>query len=99
MMAPKPPLPVPTSADMLELLLRMPALKAPAGADKTMTTSGPDQVWYLVVAITCIAVPGLFLAIRIYTKISIVRKIEPADCKTCNTFARALLIGFCRLYR
>lgn len=92
-MAPQPALPVPTSEAVLELLLRAPALKAPAGSDKTMTTSGPDQVWYLVVAILCIAVPGIFLAIRIYTKISIVRKIEPADCKAkmVNFLPRILL--------
>jgi hypothetical protein len=72
---------VPPGVDPMEMLLNMPALQpAPPGADTTMTTDGPDQVWYLVVAITCIAVPGLFLLIRIYTKLVIVRSLELADC-------------------
>lgn len=53
----------------------------PAGADRTMTTIGPDQVWFLVVAITCIAVPALFLSLRVYTRLAIVGSFELADCK------------------
>lgn len=75
---------LPPGMDPMEFLLGMPALQpAPPGADLTMTTDGPDQVWYLVVAITCIAIPGLFLLIRMYTKLAIVRMLEPADCKYC----------------
>jgi hypothetical protein len=70
-----------TSDEALEFMLRLPALAAPPGADTTMTMSGPDQIWFLVVAITCIAIPGIFLILRIYTKLSIVRSFEPADCK------------------
>lgn len=47
----------------------------------TMTTNGPDQVWYLVVAITCTVVPAMFLGLRIYTRLAIVRNLELADCK------------------
>lgn len=73
---------IPPGVDPMEFLLDMPALQnPPPGADLTMTTDGPDQVWYLVVAITCIAVPGLFLMIRMYTKLVIVRSLELADCK------------------
>ncbi|KAF2035618.1 hypothetical protein EK21DRAFT_41916, partial [Setomelanomma holmii] len=52
----------------------------PPGADTTMTTHGPDQVWYVVVAVTCIAIPALFLTMRIYTRLAIVRSLEMADC-------------------
>jgi hypothetical protein len=48
----------------------------------TMTTDGPDQVWFLVVAITCIAVPALFLSLRVYTRLAIVRSFEMADCES-----------------
>lgn len=75
---------LPAGVDPMAYLLSMPALSAdqiPPGADRTMTLDGPDQIWYLVVAITCIAIPGLFLLIRIYTKLSIVRSFEVADCK------------------
>lgn len=70
-----------TPAQQLQLELMSPALQAPPGADTTMTLDGPGQVWYLVTAICCIAVPGLFLIARIYTKLGIVRMLEAADCK------------------
>lgn len=56
------------------------ALQPPKGADTTMTLDSPDQVWFLVVAITCIAIPGLFLLVRVYTKLAVVRMFEIADC-------------------
>ena len=46
-----------------------------------MTTDGPDQVWFLVVAILAIAIPGLCLILRVYTRLAIMRSLEPADCK------------------
>lgn len=75
---------IPPGIDPLAYLLSMPALspdQIPPGADRTMTLDGPDQIWYLVVAITCIAIPGLFLLVRLYTKLAIVRSLEIADCK------------------
>ncbi|KAF2108115.1 hypothetical protein BDV96DRAFT_531169 [Lophiotrema nucula] len=63
----------------LEVILMSPALAAPPGADTRMTTNGHDQVWYLVTAITCVAIPGLFLIARIYTKLGIVKMLESAD--------------------
>lgn len=79
----------PPSPAVIELLLDTPALQAPPGADTTMTTDGPDQVWYLVVAITCVAIPGLFLMVRVYTKLAIVRSLEIADCKSTSPFMLA----------
>lgn len=74
----------PTGVDPMEFYLQLPAMNpkhAPKGADMTMTTDGPDQVWFLVVAVTCIAVPALFLSLRVYTRLAIFRSLEVADCK------------------
>lgn len=75
---------IPPGVDARQFLLSLPALSAdqiPRGADSTMTTDGPDQVWFLVVAIICIAIPGLFLILRVYTRLAIMRCLEPADCE------------------
>ncbi|KZM19257.1 hypothetical protein ST47_g9640 [Ascochyta rabiei] len=58
----------------------------PKGADTTMTINGPDQIWFLIVAIICIAIPGLFLVLRIYTKLAIMGCLEPADYFLFLTF-------------
>jgi hypothetical protein len=63
----------------------------PKGADMTMTTDGPDQIWFLVVAITCIATSGLFLMVRIYTKLAVVRSFEPADCELLTLLLMCLI--------
>jgi hypothetical protein len=75
---------LPPGVDPMEFYLQIPAMaptQAHAGADMTMTTNGPDQVWYLVVAITCTVVPAIFLGLRIYTRLAIERRLELADCK------------------
>jgi hypothetical protein len=75
---------VPSGVDLMDFYLRLPAMspsRIPVGADMTMTTDGPDQMWFLVVAITCIAVPALFLSLRVYTRLAIVRSLEVSDCK------------------
>jgi hypothetical protein len=74
----------PPGMDSTEFYLQLPAMgpdQMPAGADRTMTIIGPDQVWFLVVAITCIVVPALFLLLRVYTRLAIVGSLELADCK------------------
>jgi hypothetical protein len=75
---------IPPGVDARQFLLSMPAMspdQIPRGADMTMTPDGPDQIWFLVVAIICIAVPGLFLILRVYTRLAIMRCLEPADCE------------------
>ena len=96
---------IPPGVDARQFLLSLPALGAdqiPDGADIVMTTDGPDQVWFLVVAIICITVPGLFLILRVYTRLVIMRCLEPADCECDSSellFAlivgRLLVLGFC----
>jgi hypothetical protein len=79
-----PGLQIPPGMDRIDFYLQLPAMapaKVPAGADRTMTTTGPEQVWFLVVAITCTAVPALFLSLRVYTRLAIVGSFELADCK------------------
>jgi hypothetical protein len=75
---------IPSGVDRTTFLLGLPAFmpdSIPPGADRTMTLDGPDQFWYLLVAIMCIAIPGIFLLIRVYTKAVVVRSLEVADCK------------------
>lgn len=75
---------IPPNVDPRPILLALPGMMGdavPPGADRTMTVDGPDQNWFLVAAIACIASAGIFLMIRIYTKLAIVRSLELADCK------------------
>jgi hypothetical protein len=84
----------PSPAQIMAQMLAARALKPPPGADTTMTLDSPEQVWFLIVAITCIAIPGLFLIVRIYTKLAVVRRFEIADCMLHNHSAmRYLLTG------
>ena len=75
---------VPPGVDPMSYYLQLPAMspaQAHEGADMTMTTNGPDQVWFVVVAILCITIPALFLSLRVYTRVAIVGGFELADCK------------------
>jgi hypothetical protein len=75
---------IPPGVDRETYLLRMIAFtpgSIPPGANRNMTVDGPDQFWYLLVAIMCISIPGLFLLARIYTKAVVVRRLEVADCE------------------
>lgn len=86
-----PGLQVPPGIDPIDFYLRLPAMapsQALPGADMHMTTHGPDQKWFLVVAITCIVVPAIFLMLRVYTRLAIVRSLEIADCKSTNADQR-----------
>jgi hypothetical protein len=99
---------VPPGMNPRQFLISLPAMNTdqiPKGADTTMTTDGPDQVWFLVVAIICIAVPGLFLILRVYTRMAIMQCLEPADCKydrivlvLALTFDRFLTLSFRMAY-
>lgn len=99
---------IPPGVDPRQFSLSLPAMgpdQIPKGADTKMTTDGPDQVWFLVVAIICIAVPGLFLILRVYTRMAIMRCLEPADCEYDTaellpmlTGNRLLVFGICMGY-
>jgi hypothetical protein len=90
---------VPPGKDPMAYYLQLPAMsptQAPKGANMTMTTTGPDQVWFLVVAITCIIVPALFLSLRVYTRLAIVGSFEMADCKYNGRPTRAIVTDMFR---
>lgn len=99
---------IPSGVDAREFLLSLPAMgpdHIPRGADTTMTTDGPDQVWFLVVAIICVAIPGLFLILRVYTRLAIMGCLESADCKSDMKQVelrlirdRLLVPGFCMIH-
>ena len=75
---------IPPNVDPRPILLALPAMMGdavPPGADRTMTLDSPDQNWFLAAAIACIAFSGIFLIIRVYTKLAIVRSFELADCE------------------
>lgn len=45
---------------------------------------GPNSnalVWYQVCAALCTIIPGIFVLLRLYTKIFIVRKTDVTDCE------------------
>jgi hypothetical protein len=100
---------IPPNVDARSFILSLPALgpdQVPDGADTTMTTNGPDQVWFLVVAIICIAIPGIFMMLRLYTRLAIMRCLEPADCKLKSdqvvsrlTVNRFLVLSPCMMSR
>jgi hypothetical protein len=71
----------PPGVDPMEFFLNLPALTAPEGADTTMTLTDMCQAWYVVTAVTCIAIPGMFLMLRIYTKVAIVKSFDITDCE------------------
>jgi len=92
---------VPPGVDPMSYYLQLPAMspdQAYEGADMTMTTSGPDQVWFLVVAIVCITVPTFFLSLRVYTRVTIVGGFELADCKYSTDCKRDQIADLSRLF-
>lgn len=53
-----------------------------------MTVDSSDQNWFLIVAILCVTFAGIFLIVRVYTKLAIVRSLELADYFLFMTFVR-----------
>jgi hypothetical protein len=62
-------------------LLKLPALTSHPGADTTMTTKSPEQAWFVVTAVLCTTLPTLFLAMRVYTRLRIIKGLELVDCE------------------
>jgi hypothetical protein len=44
-----------------------------------MSTKSPEQRYFVLGAVFCIAIPGIVVALRIYTKLTIIRKWDAAD--------------------
>ncbi|KAH6068337.1 hypothetical protein HBI67_104940 [Parastagonospora nodorum] len=95
---------VPPGVDPMSYYLQLPAMspaQAHEGADMTMTTNGPDQVWFVVVAILCITIPALFLSLRVYTRVAIVAGFELADYFLFLSFPLIiveLVLGYFMIY-
>ncbi|KAJ4357946.1 uncharacterized protein N0V89_002523 [Didymosphaeria variabile] len=84
---------IPPNVDPRPILLALPGMMGdavPIGADRTMTLDAPDQNWFLIVSILCIAFAGIFLMIRVYTKLAIVKSFELADCEC---FLKSVSLG------
>lgn len=61
-------------------LLQAPALATPPGVERHMSTHSPEQAGVYVCDVLCAVVPGTLLALRLYTKIVILRRTDLTDC-------------------
>ncbi|KAF2832848.1 hypothetical protein CC86DRAFT_399514 [Ophiobolus disseminans] len=66
--------------------LNRPALLPPPNTESHLTTHSPEQKWYYVCAVLYTVIPGLFISLRIYTKIRIVRKMDVTDYLAVTAF-------------
>jgi hypothetical protein len=64
--------------------LTSPALVPPYGVQAHFTTTSPEQNWYYVCAVLCTTVSGIFVLLRLYTKVYVIRKIDLTDCMNLN---------------
>jgi hypothetical protein len=58
-----------------------PALSPPPSVEANFSTKSHAETWYYVCAVLCTVIPGSFIVLRMYTKVSIVRKVDLTDCK------------------
>lgn len=64
---------------VIQKILAMPAMEPPPGADTQIQP--PDFKWYLLCVVLCMAISGIFIALRAYTKLVVVKQVDAADCK------------------
>jgi hypothetical protein len=71
---------------MLEAIKNGPALALPEGETSHLDSPWDERYWLYIDVSLCMAIMGIFILIRIYTKWKIVKKWEAADCKftDCN---------------
>ncbi|KAF2020602.1 hypothetical protein BU24DRAFT_487188 [Aaosphaeria arxii CBS 175.79] len=65
--------------DVTQELLDGPALEAPPGVTVHLTRTSPEQKWYFVCVPLFTIIPGIFILLRLYTGLKIVRKLGWAD--------------------
>ena len=67
--------------DVSPLIGQLPAMQAPPGVKPHLTTTSPDQKWYFICVPLFSIIPGMFIILRLYTKLKIVKKLDCADCE------------------
>ena len=71
------------SADIQAMVLKGPAM-APPNGQKTNFVDPPNiYAYYILTTTMCVTISTLALAMRMYTKISIMRRFGREDCKMC----------------
>jgi hypothetical protein len=65
-----------------------PVMEPPAGVQAVLSTKSPEQVWYFITVPIFLVVSAIFVAIRGYTKLRIVRKFDWADYMIGASFVR-----------
>jgi hypothetical protein len=70
------------SPALIATMLERPALAPPGGLNPAWrpTVHSQEQTWYYVSAALCSVVPGVFVVLRLYTKLYFVRKLSLPDC-------------------
>ncbi|KAF2464557.1 uncharacterized protein BDR25DRAFT_95504 [Lindgomyces ingoldianus] len=74
---------------LVAALLEGPALPYPGGSDGTWqpTVHSRDQLWYYVCVSLCTAFSGIFIILRLYTKLRVVHKLDLSDYLILLSFA------------
>lgn len=62
-------------------LLAGPALPPPPGVIAHFSRTSPDQKWFYICVPLFTIIPGIFILLRLYTKLKIVRKLDLSDCE------------------
>ena len=80
------------SQAQLDVLLKLPAAKPPPGVTQNLTnpTIYGWNEWLLTVG-TCLPVTTLFLAMRMYTKLVLLKQPVWEDCKSFLAVSRTLV--------
>ena len=69
-------------ASSLALLLEGPALNPPKGVIPHITNRSTEQDRFYVCVALCTVIQAIFLLLRLYTKVRIVRKVDITDCRS-----------------
>ncbi|PSN69522.1 hypothetical protein BS50DRAFT_522144 [Corynespora cassiicola Philippines] len=72
--------------------LEGPAGRTPPGVVPHLINSSEDQKWYYVGVVTCLVIAGIFVVLRFYTKLRIIRRTDLSDWSV--TLAYILLCVF-----
>ena len=71
------------SAQTIEQYMHKPAAKPPAGVTPDFNNPPSLETSVIVVAVLCLAISTFFVAMRLYTRHFVLRKLWWDDCKQC----------------